>query len=73
MDINTIGQLIGSVGFPIAACVVMFYQNTKMQETLSKLSETLTLMNERLHDVETAVKSETKGVVTNDTTTNFKY
>lgn len=58
MDINEITNMIGSVGFPIAACVFMFLQNTKMQETLSKLSETLTLMSERLKDVEDAVKRE---------------
>lgn len=58
MDLSAISQLIGSLGFPIAACVVMFYQNSKMQETLSKLSETLTLMSERLNDVEAAVKGK---------------
>lgn len=58
MDVNTISTLIGSVGFPIAACCVMFYQNSKLQETLAKLSETLSAMNERLKDVEEAVKEE---------------
>jgi len=56
MDINTITQLIGSLGFPIACCCVMFYQNSKMQETLSNLTTTLNTMNERLSDVEEAVK-----------------
>jgi len=56
MDINTITQLIGSFGFPIACCCVMFYQNAKMQETLSNLTTTLNTMNERLSDVEEAVK-----------------
>lgn len=56
MDIQAISQLIGSVGFPIAACVVMFYQNSKLQQTLSELSNTLAQMNERLSDVESAVK-----------------
>lgn len=55
MDLNTISQIIGSMGFPIAACVVMFYQNSRMQETLAKLSETLTLMSSRLSDLEDAV------------------
>ena len=56
MDIQAISQLIGSVGFPIAACVVMFYQNSKLQQTLAELSNTLAQMNERLSDVESAVK-----------------
>lgn len=55
MDLNTISQIVGSMGFPIAACVVMFYQNSRMQETLAKLSETLTLMSSRLSDLEDAV------------------
>lgn len=52
MDINGITTLIGSLGFPIAACCVMFYQNSKLQETLNELSKTLTSMNERLTDIE---------------------
>ena len=56
MDIQAISQLIGSVGFPIAACVVMFYQNSKLQQTLAELTNTLTQMNERLSDVESTVK-----------------
>lgn len=55
MDYNTIVSLIGSVGFPIVACCVMFMQNSKMQETLQELVKTLTTMNERLSDVEKAV------------------
>lgn len=56
MDVNIISTLIGSVGFPIAACCIMFYQNSKMQETLTELTKTLSTMNERLSDVEEAVK-----------------
>lgn len=56
MDVNTISTLIGSLGFPIAACCIMFYQNSKMQETLTELTKTLSTMNERLSDVEAAVK-----------------
>lgn len=56
MDIQAISQLIGSVGFPIVACIVMFYQNSKLQQTLAELSNTLTQMNERLSDVESEMK-----------------
>lgn len=58
MDITVIAQLVGSLGFPIVACAVMFYQNGKMQETLSQLTLTLSTMNERLLDVEHAVKEK---------------
>lgn len=47
MDIGAITTLISSVGFPIAACCVMFYQNGKMQETLKEVSVTMqTLVTE---------------------------
>lgn len=58
MDATTISQLIGSLGFPIVCCIVMFYQNSKMQETLSELGKTLSTMNERLSDVEDAVRDK---------------
>lgn len=56
--IEMISNLIGSVGFPIAACCVMFYQNGKLQETLTQLSNTLASMNDRLSDVETLIREE---------------
>lgn len=56
--IDMISNLIGSVGFPIAACCVMFYQNGKLQETLTQLSNTLASMNDRLSDVETLIREE---------------
>ena len=58
MDINTIAQIVSTVGFPIAACCVMFYQNGKLQETLTQLSNTLAQMADRLKDVEDAVKNK---------------
>lgn len=58
MDITTFSQLIGSVGFPIAACCVMFFQNNKLQQTLSELSKTLSSMNERISDIENHIKEE---------------
>ena len=60
MDINSITQLISGVGFPIAACIYMAWNNEKLQKTLSDLTSTLTLMNERLKDVETAINFEKK-------------
>ena len=56
MDVNSITTLISSVGFPIVACIYMALSNEKLQKTLNELTNTLTLMNERIKDVETAVK-----------------
>lgn len=56
MDITQITQLITTVGFPIACCVVMFYQNGKLQETLTTMSSSLELMNERISKLEDTVK-----------------
>ena len=58
MDVNTITSLISSVGFPIVACIYMAWSNERLQKTLNDLTNTLTLMNERLKDVEIAVKTE---------------
>ena len=58
MDAGTVTTIISTVGFPIAACCVMFYQNGKLQDTLTELTKTLSTMNERLSDVEKAVKGE---------------
>lgn len=56
MDITSITQLITTVGFPIACCVVMFYQNGKLQETLTSMTASLELMNERLSKIEEGTK-----------------
>lgn len=32
MDAATLTQLIGSLGFPIAACIALFWQNAKQSE-----------------------------------------
>lgn len=32
MDVSAITQLIGSLGFPIAACIALFWQNSKESE-----------------------------------------
>lgn len=58
MDVNSITTLISSVGFPIVACIYMAWSNEKLQKTLNELTNTLTLMNERIKDVEIAVKAQ---------------
>lgn len=52
MDISAISQVISAVGFPIAACVVMFYQNGKLQQTLTDFVATLQKMNDRMDSIE---------------------
>ncbi len=45
MDTNAIVQLVSSLGFPIACCIAMFWQNIKLNEThkaeVSKLNEAI--------------------------------
>lgn len=52
MDASTLTSLISSVGFPIAACCVMFYQNSELQKTLTELTKTLATMNDRISNIE---------------------
>lgn len=42
MDLNVIAQLIGSMGFPIVACIGLFYL---YNETITKITNTLELLN----------------------------
>lgn len=45
VDANTIIQLVGSLGFPIVACVALFWfmikSNEQHKEEMNKLSEAL--------------------------------
>lgn len=52
MNITEISQIVSTVGFPIAACVVMFYQNGKLQQTLTDFVATLQKMNDRMDSIE---------------------
>lgn len=45
-------QMFGNGFFPIIACCVMFWLLSKLQKTLTEISESLVLMNERLKDIE---------------------
>lgn len=42
MDFNTIIEAVSAVGFPIVACGILFYQNSKLTETIGDLKNTLT-------------------------------
>lgn len=39
---------IGNYGFPIVACILMYYQNTK---TISSLTEELQKLNEKISNL----------------------
>ncbi len=52
MDITVIAQIVSSVGFPIAACCVMFFQNNKLQDTLKEISVTMQKMADAIDDLE---------------------
>lgn len=45
MDTNAIVQLVSSLGFPIACCIAMFWQNNKLNEShkaeVAKLNEAI--------------------------------
>ncbi len=49
-------NIIQSVGFPIAACVALYVQQNKLTTTLSKLTETLAVINSRLDNIEDALR-----------------
>ena len=38
MDVNEISALVSSVGFPIVACIFMYIQQTKLNETMVETS-----------------------------------
>jgi hypothetical protein len=52
MDVNILIQAVSTVGFPIAACCVMFMQNNKLQDTLKDISVTMQKMADAIDDME---------------------
>ena len=42
MEANAIFQAIGTLGFPIAACIALFWQNYKLNESHKKEMEKIT-------------------------------
>lgn len=49
---NDITNLITNVGFPIACCVVLFYNNSKFTESLNNLNLTLKEICTRIEQLE---------------------
>lgn len=58
MDIAALTQLIGSLGFPIFACCMMFVQNNKLQDTLKDISVTMQKMADNIEDLDKKDKTE---------------
>ena len=60
MDFNTIMSAVASVGFPIVACGVLFWQNNKLSETIGELNKTLientTILKELANDIQRSRK-----------------
>lgn len=61
MDLNVITQMIGSVGFPIVACIVMFIQNNKMQETLTSIAVTMQALTCQIENLEDKMRDFNDG------------
>lgn len=61
MDINAIMTMISTVGFPIFACCVMFYQNNSLQKTLSDIQVTMQKMADGLEDLDERKKNADQG------------
>ena len=49
---NEVTNLITNVGFPIACCVVLFYNNSKFTEALNNLNVTLKEISTRIENLE---------------------
>lgn len=57
---DQIVQLISNVGFPIACCIILFYQQNKLTTTLNEISKTMSLMSARMDDIEDSLKKGVK-------------
>ncbi len=58
MDLNSLTTLIGSLGFPIFACCVMFVQNQNLQKTLGEISLTMQKMADDLDSLKKGDQNE---------------
>ena len=59
MDVNDIVTLIGSLGFPIVACVGMFYlYNRTLKDFTSTLNDIVTQIKELREDIKQMIVDE---------------
>ena len=56
IDVNSITQLINSVGFPIVCCGVLFWNNYKLTSTIAELTSTLKVIDERIEKLENKIQ-----------------
>lgn len=61
MDVSTVTEFINGVGFPIAACVILFIQNGKLQKTLTDISVTMQSLTERITNMEDRIGGDKDG------------
>ena len=54
MDVSTINNIIGSLGFPITACIYMAYVNAKQTEANK---EEMSKMTEAVNELKVAITS----------------
>ena len=54
MDVGTITNIIGSLGFPITACIYMVYVNAKQTEAHK---EEMSKMTEAVNELKVAITS----------------
>ena len=50
-EIEVMKDLLGTVGFPIFACIIMFYQNQKFSNVLNSMIIEMKTMNNSLNDL----------------------
>ena len=55
-DVSAITQLINSVGFPIVCCGVLFWNNYKLTTTITELTSTLKVIDERIEKLENKIE-----------------
>ena len=60
MDVSAISTLITSVGFPIAACICLFYLLNKQTETLTELKIVMTKLIDKLDVDDLDIKIDRK-------------
>lgn len=53
-----ITNLITNVGFPIACCVVLFWNNSQFTKTLNELNVTLKGIMDRLENIEDSMEDK---------------
>lgn len=51
-NVSEITQLINYVGFPIVCCGVLFWNNYKLTSTITELTSTLKVIDERIEKLE---------------------